>query len=81
MLVKIFQNNGRNSKNIVKLNLGRNINFCGIIILPTCVQRKQLVYNFIIILPRKSVTSLCYSSELSVIIQSVWKIVPLIYIW
>ena len=42
MLVKTFENNGKNmSKSIVKLNFEKNINLCCIIILSTYVQGKQ----------------------------------------
>ena len=55
MLVKAFENNGKNiSKNIVKLNLEQNINFCCIIIWSKYVQRKQIFDNFIVNLPDKT---------------------------
>ena len=59
MLVKTFENNGKNiSKNIVKLNLEQNINLCSIIIWSKYVQRKQIFDNFMIILPDKTENSL-----------------------
>ena len=55
MLVKTFENNGKNiSKNIVKLNLKQNINFCCIMIWSKYVQRKQIFDNFIVNLPDKT---------------------------
>ena len=43
MLLKTFENNGKNlSKNIVKLNLKQNNNLCCIIIWSTYVQRKHI---------------------------------------
>ena len=43
MLVKTFENNGKNiSKNIVKLNLKQNSNLYYIIIWSTYVQRKLI---------------------------------------
>ena len=43
MLVKTFENNGKNiSKNIVKLNLKQNNNLYCIIIWSTYVQRKHI---------------------------------------
>ena len=59
MLVKAFQNNGKNiSKNILKLNLEQNINLCCIIIWSTYVQRKQIFDNFMLSLPDKTEKSL-----------------------
>ena len=46
MLVKTFENNGKNiSKNIVKLNLNQNTNLCCIIIWSTFVQSKHVIHN------------------------------------
>ena len=80
--MKTFEHNGKNiSKNIVKLNLEQNINLCCIIILSTYVQRKQIFDNFMIILLDKTENSLWHSLQLKVIIESVWHIATLIYIW
>ena len=46
MLVKSFETNGKNTKNIVKLNLEQNIK--------SYVQRKQIFDNFMISLPDKT---------------------------
>ena len=70
MLVKTFENNGKNiSKNIVKLDLDQNINLCCIIIWSTYVQRKQIFDNFLISLLDETENS--HSSQLRVIIGSV----------
>ena len=59
MLVKYFENNGKNiRKNIVKLNLKQNINLCCIVILSANVQRKKIFDNFMISLPDKTENSL-----------------------
>ena len=59
MLVKTFENNGKNiSKNIVKLNLKQNHNLYCIIIWSTYVQRKQIFDNFMTIPPDKTENSL-----------------------
>ena len=83
MSVKIFESNKKNiSKNIVKLNLEQNIDLGCIIILSTYVQRKQVFENFMIGLPDKTENSLWPSSQLRVIIESVWQTVTsLIHIW
>ena len=84
MLVKTFENNGKNiSKNIVKLNLGQNVNLCCMIIWSTYVQRKQIFDNFVIILRDKTEKSLWHSSQLRIINESVRHILTLIYnyIW
>ena len=72
MLVKTLEKNEKNiGKNIVKLNLKQNINFCRIIIWYTYVQRKQIFDNFMIILPDKTENSLWHSSQLKAIIEPV----------
>ena len=59
MVVKTFENNGKNiSKNIVKLNGEQNINLCCIIIWSVYVQRKQIFDNIMIILPDRTENSL-----------------------
>ena len=59
MLVKTFENNGKNiNENIVKLNLKQNTNLCCITIWSTYKQRKQIFYNFMISLPDKTQNSL-----------------------
>ena len=71
MLVKTFENNGKNiSENIVKLNLKQNTNLCCITIWSTYKQRKQIFDNFMISLPDKTQNSLWQSSQLRVIIES-----------
>ena len=79
MLLKTFENNGKNiGKNIVKLNLEQNINLCYIISWSTYEQRKQIFDNFMASLQDKTDDSLWHSSQLRVIIESVWRIVTLI---
>ena len=79
MLQKTFENNGKNiGKNIVKLNLEQNINLCYIINWSTYEQRKQIFDNFMASLQDKTDDSLWHSSQLRVIIESVWRIVTLI---
>ena len=79
MLLKTFENNGKNiGKNIVKLNLEQNINLCYIINWSTYEQRKQIFDNFMASLQDKTDDSLWHSSQLRVIIESVWRIVTLI---
>ena len=59
MSAKTFEKKGKNiSKNIVKLNLEKNINLCCTIIWFTYMQRKQVFDNFMIILPDKTENSL-----------------------
>ena len=59
MLVKTFQNNGKNiSKNAIKLNLKLKPNLYCIIIWSTNVQRKHIFENFMISLPEKTQNSL-----------------------
>ena len=59
MLLKTFENNGKNiSKNIVKLNLEQNINLCYIINWSTYEQRKQTFDNFMASLQDKTDDSL-----------------------
>ena len=59
MLLKTFENNGKNiSKNIVKLNLEQNINLCYIINWSTYEQRKQIFDNFMASLQDKTDDSL-----------------------
>ena len=73
MLVKSFENNGKNiSKNIVKLNLKQNTNLDCIIIWSTYVQKKHIFDNFMISLPDKLGTHFTvHSSQLRVIVKSV----------
>ena len=59
MLLKTFENNGKNiGKNIVKLNLEQNINLCYIINWSTYEQRKQTFDNFMASLQDKTDDSL-----------------------
>ena len=59
MLVKTFENNGKNiSKNIVKLNLRQNTNLYCIILWSTYVQRKHIFDNSMRSLPDKTEKSL-----------------------
>ena len=59
MLLKTFENNGKNiGKNIVKLNLKQNINLCYIINWSTYEQRKQIFDNFMASLQDKTDDSL-----------------------
>ena len=59
MLLKTFENNGKNiGKNIVKLNLEQNINLCHIINWSTYEQRKQIFDNFMASLQDKTDDSL-----------------------
>ena len=63
MLVKTFENNGKNiSKNIVKLSLKQNTNPYCINIWSTYVQRKHIFDDSIISLPDKTEDSLSKSS-------------------
>ena len=64
MLVKTFENNGKNiSKNIVKLNLKQHTNLYCIIIWSTYVQRKHIFDNFIISLPDKTELTLKWFTD------------------
>ena len=59
MLLKTFENNGKNiGKNIVKLNLEQNINLCYTINWSTYEQRKQIFDNFMASLQDKTDDSL-----------------------
>ena len=59
MLVKTFENNGKNiSKNIVKLNLKQNTNLYCIFIWSINVQKKYVFDNFMTSQPDKAENSL-----------------------
>ena len=65
MLVKTFENNGKNiSKNIINLNLKQHTNLYCIIIWSIYVQRKHIFGNFIISLPDKTENSLWNGSQI-----------------
>ena len=58
MLVKTFENNGKNiNKNIEKLSLKQNTNIYCTIIWLTYVQSKHIFDNFMISLPDKTESS------------------------
>ena len=59
MLLKTFENNGKNiGENVVKLNLKQNTNLYCIIIWSKYVQRKHIFGNFMLSLPDKTENSL-----------------------
>ena len=75
MSLESFEHNGSNIENILNLGWAKTLNLCCVIIWSTYVQRKEIFDNFMISLADKTEKSLWLTSQLRVIIESVWHIV------